>query len=138
LDLPIGAKLSTYGSVTKGGFSGINKFLQYGFEESSELREVIDRETKEKVKIPILIKTSEHDQNTKTYNSKNIFDTDSIRLRYVLNTIKENVELEKNKKPLKEVNQKDLLILNKFATDLKIDNSDFKIYFKQLDKLLNA
>lgn len=37
--IPIGAKLSTWGTVTKGGFAGLNRFLQEGFIKTSETRD---------------------------------------------------------------------------------------------------
>lgn len=56
-ELKIGDKLSTYGDITKGAISGINRFLEEGFEKTSEIRQVtMDGK---KFSIPILIKTSD-------------------------------------------------------------------------------
>lgn len=38
-NIPVGGKLSTWGTVTKGGFAGFNRFLQEGFIKTSETRD---------------------------------------------------------------------------------------------------
>ena len=52
--IPIGGKLSTWGEITKGGISGLNRFLNNGFEKVGE-REIKDREGNPII-IPILEK----------------------------------------------------------------------------------
>ena len=37
--IPVGSKVSTWGTVTKGGFSGLERFLQEGFVKTSETRD---------------------------------------------------------------------------------------------------
>ena len=37
-NIPVGGKLSTWGTVTKGGFAGFNRFLQEGFIKTSETK----------------------------------------------------------------------------------------------------
>lgn len=51
--LPAGAKLSTYGEITKGGISGLNRFLDY-MQKSDEKRIVKLKDTNETVEIPVL------------------------------------------------------------------------------------
>ena len=52
--IPIGGKLSTWGEITKGGISGLNRFLNNGFKKVGE-REIKDREGRPIV-VPILEK----------------------------------------------------------------------------------
>ena len=52
--VPIGGKLSTWGEITKGGISGLNRFLNNGFKKVGE-REIKDREGNPII-IPILEK----------------------------------------------------------------------------------
>ena len=52
--IPIGGKLSTHGAITKGGISGLNRFLNNGFKKVGE-REIKDREGNPII-IPILEK----------------------------------------------------------------------------------
>ena len=66
--IPVGDKLSTWGSLTPGGVSGINRFKSLGFKQV-ETREVTDREGNP-IQIPILEKTG-------TY--MNIFDLPVIK-----------------------------------------------------------
>ena len=54
--IPIGGKLSTHGEITKGGISGLNRFLNNGFKKVGE-REIKDRKGKPII-IPILEKVS--------------------------------------------------------------------------------
>lgn len=53
--IPIGDKLSTWGSLTPGGVSGINRFKSLGFKQVGT-REVTDREGNP-IQIPVLEKT---------------------------------------------------------------------------------
>ena len=53
--IPIGDKLSTWGSLTPGGVSGINRFKSLGFKQVGT-REVADREGNT-IQIPVLEKT---------------------------------------------------------------------------------
>ena len=55
--IPIGAKLSTWGELTKGGISGLNRFKKAGFKETNEYRNVKDSD-KNDIIIPILQKVS--------------------------------------------------------------------------------
>ena len=52
--IPIGGKLSTHGEITKGGISGLNRFLNNGFKKVGD-REIKDREGNPVI-IPILEK----------------------------------------------------------------------------------
>ena len=99
-------------------------------------------EFKEKYKDQMVVKSFSTPRDLKpseiTFNllgkAKNIFDTDSIRLRYVLNTIKDNVKLIKDGKEPKFVNETDFKILSNFAKSFGTSVNDFG----QMDKLLNA
>lgn len=55
--IPIGGKLSTWGEITKGGISGLNRFLNNGFKKIGE-RKIKDREGND-ILIPILEKEKE-------------------------------------------------------------------------------
>lgn len=63
-NIPFGGKLSTHtgedGAITKGGISGINQFLKYGFKLSGETREV-RYVNGSKIQIPILVKSISKD-----------------------------------------------------------------------------
>jgi len=55
--IPIGGKLSTWGNVTKGGISGLNRFKDAGFIDNGEVRKASDENGNE-IEIPILTKES--------------------------------------------------------------------------------
>ena len=55
--IPVGAKLSTWGEITKGGISGLNRFKNSGFRETNEYRNVKDSDNNDII-IPILQKIS--------------------------------------------------------------------------------
>lgn len=67
--IPIGDYLSTWGELTPGGVSGLNKFDKYGFTKVS-YRDVSLKKTNDKIQIPIW-------QNTGKY--MNIYDHPIIR-----------------------------------------------------------
>lgn len=88
--IPIGGKLSTWGEITKGGISGLNRFLNNGFKKVGE-REIKDREGRPIV-VPILEKVEKSNLEAQAVNwnykkaGKNLAIGDVVEVVYSKST----------------------------------------------------
>ena len=87
--IPIGGKLSTWGEISKGGISGLNRFLNNGFKKVGE-REIKDKEGRPVI-IPILEKVEKSNLEQKAQQQYSEY-LDTIFPDYINNFAYEAVE----------------------------------------------
>lgn len=85
ISIPIGAKLSTWGEVSKGGVSGLDNVGKFGFKKTDETRVVTNRETGNPMEIPVYERVANQKQmvyrQKKFYNRQEVAEnTDKVYL----------------------------------------------------------